>query len=251
MAIVPPLAELLAPPSRRSQIPSGIEFHEGRGWLTCERALVRRPNKNDANGYYKALGLLPDATAEQIKSAYRKLVKQLHPDLHPDREDLEELFKYVSQIVSVLLNPEEKARYDAVSGDAVYVGVIEREELARSGISLSTIEKHTLPEYVGSGGHWACWTTTGFSAGQDTDDWTELCREVAPATGYRGRLRIAVLEGGLTWPYSPTRAWGVLDTGVLTFLIFQRGVEPNRLHALCAMIEWQRHLQKQIQSKRA
>lgn len=253
MAIVR-LAETMS--HTQSPIPSGLilsnfRVHLGRGWLTAETALVRRINTNDANGYYKALGVSPSATREEIKAAYRSLVKKLHPDLNPGRPDLEELFKYVTEIVSVLLDSEERSRYDSVSGEAVYLGSMEREELARNGVAYNVVEKQ-VPDHFGAGErHWACLTDSGFLAGQDTDSWVELCREVSPAVGYRGRLRVGVLEGGRNWPCEPDLVWGIFTTGFSTFVIFQRGVEPNRLHALCAMIEWQSHLQKQVQQKRA
>ena len=52
---------------------SEFEFHPGRGWLTSETALVRRINRNDANGYYRSLGLNPDATRDEIKAAYAEM----------------------------------------------------------------------------------------------------------------------------------------------------------------------------------
>lgn len=205
------------------------KLHPGRGWLTAETALERLINQNDANGYYKALGLPPSATREEIKAAYRKLALKLHPDLGGDKE----LFMFVSTIANVLLNREEKAIYDSVSDQAIYLGNMELEELARRGIKLDSI---VTPESL----HWACLTDREFLPGNDTDAWTELCREVAPAVGYRGKIQVGVVGGGF-----PHQAWNIFITGTHTFVVFQRGVEPNRLHALCAMIDLQKHLQKQ------
>lgn len=219
--------------------PREFELHSGRGWLTSETALVkRRANSNDANGYYKALGLSPDATRDEIKSAYRRLAKKLHPDCGGD----EELFRFVSDIASVLLNPESKSSYDSVDDSAVYLGSIEREELARAGMLKPLVDRIVRDNEAARKLHWTCLTTPGFLPGRDTDEWIELCREVSPAVGYRGRIQVAVLEGGWHWPCDPSRFWGVLSAGSYAFVVFQRGIEPNRLIALCAMHQWQRFL---------
>ena len=210
-----------------------FDLHVGKGWCTSERGLVKFVNRNDANGYYKALSLSPDATREEIKAAYRKLVKTLHPDRGGD----EELFRFVVEIANVLLNGESKVSYDSVSGEStIYLGDMEREELSRAGLlKESDLEKSSEDL------HWTCLTTFGFPSGKDTDEWINLCCEVSPAAGHRGKLRVGVLEGGPLWPGDPSTPWGILDTGEHSFVVFQRGVEPNRLYALCAMIQAAAH----------
>lgn len=220
------------PPEDRYQI------HMGKGWYTSEDGLVKFVNRNDANGYYKAFSLSPDATRDEIKAAYRRLVKTLHPD----RDGDEEMFRFVAEIANVLLNEDTKTVYDSVSGnDAIYLGNMEREELSRAGFLRKQREESLSGEP-----HWACLTTYGFPPGKDTDEWIDLCWEASRAVGYRGKIRVGVLEGGQYWPGDPTIPWGILNTGQYVFVVFQRGVEPNRLHALCAMIDWQSYLLKQI-----
>ncbi|TQJ51312.1 molecular chaperone DnaJ [Phycicoccus sp. SLBN-51] len=63
------------------------------------------------NDYYADLGVSRDATAEEIKRAYRKQARKLHPDVNPGPE-AEEQFKRVSQAYDVLGDPEKRRNYD-------------------------------------------------------------------------------------------------------------------------------------------
>lgn len=63
------------------------------------------------NDYYADLGVSRDASAEDIKRAYRKAARKLHPDVNPGAE-AEEQFKKVSQAYDVLSDPEKKRQYD-------------------------------------------------------------------------------------------------------------------------------------------
>ncbi len=62
--------------------------------------------------YYKILGVSPSATAEEIKSAYRRLALKYHPDRNPDDPYAEEKFKEISEAYAVLIDPVKRRQYD-------------------------------------------------------------------------------------------------------------------------------------------
>src|SRR5574344_2022518 len=62
--------------------------------------------------YYEVLGVSKDATAYQIKKAYRKKAIQFHPDKNPGDKTAEEKFKEAAEAYDVLSDPNKKARYD-------------------------------------------------------------------------------------------------------------------------------------------
>jgi molecular chaperone DnaJ len=68
-----------------------------------------------ANDYYGILGVRRDAGPEEIKKAYRRLARELHPDVNPDPH-LQERFKEVTQAYEVLSDPEKRQMYD-LGGD--------------------------------------------------------------------------------------------------------------------------------------
>jgi len=62
--------------------------------------------------YYDVLGVTRDADEQAIKTAYRKLAHQYHPDKNQGSKDAEERFKEASEAYQVLCDPEKRARYD-------------------------------------------------------------------------------------------------------------------------------------------
>jgi curved DNA-binding protein len=62
--------------------------------------------------YYKILGVSNSASADEIKSAYRKLARKYHPDVNPDNKQAEETFKDVNEAYEVLSDPDKRTKYD-------------------------------------------------------------------------------------------------------------------------------------------
>jgi hypothetical protein len=64
--------------------------------------------------YYKLLGVLPTATTEEIKKAYRQLALKYHPDRNPGDKNSEAFFKKVTEAYTILSDPEERESYNVV-----------------------------------------------------------------------------------------------------------------------------------------
>ncbi len=62
--------------------------------------------------YYEVLGVSKNATADELKKAYRKLAIQYHPDKNPGDKEAEEKFKEAAEAYDVLSNPDKRAKYD-------------------------------------------------------------------------------------------------------------------------------------------
>ena len=73
--------------------------------------------------HYEVLGLSRDATEDQIKKAYRKLARELHPDLNKE-ENAEDRFKLVTHAYEVLSDPQARANYDRGGQDGFGLGDI-------------------------------------------------------------------------------------------------------------------------------
>jgi molecular chaperone DnaJ len=72
--------------------------------------------------YYEVLGISKQVGADEIKSAYRKLALQYHPDRNPDNKEAEDKFKEATEAFEVLSDDNKRARYDRFGHDGMKSG---------------------------------------------------------------------------------------------------------------------------------
>lgn len=76
---------------------------------------------NGGKDYYNILGVSKNASADEIKKAFRNLARKYHPDINPGDKQAEEKFKDIQQAYEVLSDPEKKRSYD-MFGEAGFQG---------------------------------------------------------------------------------------------------------------------------------
>jgi curved DNA-binding protein len=67
--------------------------------------------------YYETLGVSKTASADEIRSAFRKLARKYHPDVAKDKKAAEEKFKQINEAYEVLSDPEKRKKYDQLGAD--------------------------------------------------------------------------------------------------------------------------------------
>lgn len=72
--------------------------------------------------YYEVLGVSRDASADEIKKAYRKMAMKYHPDRNTENPEAETRFKEASEAFEVLKDPDKRARYDRFGHEGVKSG---------------------------------------------------------------------------------------------------------------------------------
>ncbi|GAB1431060.1 DnaJ C-terminal domain-containing protein [Ignavibacteria bacterium] len=71
----------------------------------------------DFKDYYATLGVSKNATADEIKKAYRKLAQQYHPDKNSGDKKAEDKFKEINEAYEVLSNPEKRKKFDKLGSN--------------------------------------------------------------------------------------------------------------------------------------
>ena len=87
--------------------------------------------------YYKILGIEKNASQEDIKKAYRKLARKLHPDLNPNDKDAHKKFQQVNEANEVLGDPEKRKKYDQYGKDWQHADQFERARQSQRAGSAS------------------------------------------------------------------------------------------------------------------
>ncbi len=72
--------------------------------------------QQDIRNYYELLGVTRDASADEIKQAFRRMARKYHPDLNPGDKAAEDKFKDVSEAYEVLSDSSKRSQYDKFTG---------------------------------------------------------------------------------------------------------------------------------------
>ncbi len=67
--------------------------------------------------YYQTLGLSKSASGKEIKQAFRKLARKLHPDVNPGDKAAESRFKEINEAYEVLGDPDKRRKYDELGAN--------------------------------------------------------------------------------------------------------------------------------------
>ncbi|HEY5746315.1 MAG TPA: J domain-containing protein [Chryseolinea sp.] len=81
--------------------------------------------------YYKILGIDKNASADDIKKAYRKLARKLHPDLNPNDKEAHKKFQEINEANEVLSDPEKRKKYDQYGKDWQHAEHFEQQRQSR------------------------------------------------------------------------------------------------------------------------
>jgi len=101
--------------------------------------------------FYEVLGVDKKATPDEMKSAYRKLALQYHPDRNPGKAEAEEHFKEVTEAYEVLSDPQKREQYDRFGPEGMGAGA-GAPGAGGMGFDISDALRAFMREFGGRGG---------------------------------------------------------------------------------------------------
>jgi len=125
--------------------------------------------------YYKILGIANSATPKEIKAAYRKLARKVHPDLNPDDKDAKRNFQQINEANEVLSDPEKRKKYDQYGKDWQHADDFEKANQQQQ-------------QYANSGGQ-------RYSGAQSESDFSDFFDSMFSGASQAGRGRQVKYRG--------------------------------------------------------
>ncbi len=127
--------------------------------------------------YYKVLGINKTATADEIKTAYRKLARKHHPDLNPSDKEAHKKFQQINEANEVLSDPEKRKKYDQYGKDWAHADAFEKAQQEAGGQRSS----RSAGPRGGGGGFQG-----GEAFGGDQDEFSDFFESLFGGAGGRG-----------------------------------------------------------------
>jgi len=140
--------------------------------------------------YYKVLGIEKNASADDIKKAYRKLARKYHPDVNPNDKDAEKKFQQLNEANEVLSDPEKRKKYDQYGKDWQHAEHFEQQKQSQR-------QQHSgAYQYGGSGEHFEYTDDSDFSSFFESMFGNRGRRSEARFRGqdYRTELRLTLAD---------------------------------------------------------
>jgi DnaJ-class molecular chaperone len=162
--------------------------------------------------YYSILGVRRNASAKEIKQAYRRLARRYHPDVNPGDAAAEQKFKEISEAYTVLGNPEQRQKYDRFGHQAFTPG-FEAPFTGGSGAGFRGFQTGNFKDFFGNRGNFAEGFSTLFeeffgkgpqrahtatTRGQDLEQTVEIGFEEA-IRGTTTEVRVTRRDGSVEW----------------------------------------------------
>jgi curved DNA-binding protein len=138
--------------------------------------------------YYKILGISKTATDEDIKKAYRKLARKLHPDLNPNDKLANKKFQEINEANEVLSDPEKRKKYDQYGENWENAEQFEKARQSGAGERRSRQTEDAFSDFGG---------------GQYSDFFEQMFGSGARSTKFRGQdyqaeLRLSLRDAAKT-----------------------------------------------------